>query len=527
LQATRIHVLRNQSLIGFCLLAIGIWLAWQIGGKIATNDLRPLAFLALGIAAFCISLVIIRNWRLGFYFFIVWLLFEDFVRKYLGNNMALFFGKDVLAALTYISLYIDVRRGKEKLFRPPFLLPLLIFIWLAAMQVFNTNSPHFLYGLLGMKVYFFYVPLMYVGYAIVRNDEDLRKILVLNVGLAGVICALGIAQAILGNSFLNPRVLAPELQELGDLDKVTPLTNMIFNLPTSVFVSTGRFAMYLVLSTILILGTVGFLLLYSKKSRTISYVVFGLVGGGVLLSGARSAVVYSAISTFVLIIGFIWGAPWRQREAHRLLKAIRRVSIGAALGLIGVFVLFPQEVAPRLNFYTETLSPDSQAYEGSFRAWDYPVENLELAFTDPNWVWGNGTGTASLGMQYVAKILGTRPPDTWVEEGYGALILEMGILAPVLWIIWSGFLVVSMWRVLLGLRQTRYFPIAFAAFWYAFFLLFPLTFFGLATYQNYVGNAYLWLLVGMFYRLPELLAHSQTKSILSARSATTRGGFAF
>jgi hypothetical protein len=516
---TRVHILRNQSLIGACLFVVGLWLAWQIGGKIATDDLLPIAFLALGVAAFIVALVILRNWRLGFYFFIIWLLFEDLIRKFLGNNLALFFGKDVLAFLTYISFYIDARRRKQSLFRPTFLIPLLLFIWLAAIQVFNVNSPHILYGLLGMKVYFFYIPLMYVGYSLISNDEDLRKFLVLNVGLAGIICALGIVQAIVGGSFLNPKVLAPELRGASDLDKVTPLTNQVFSLPTSVFVSPGRFGLYLILSAILIIGTVGFLLLYTKRSRKLAYLVFGLVASAILLSGTRGTVMYAGISALAITAGLLWGAPWRQREVHRLVKAIRRVFVGAALGLAAAVLFFPQSVSPRLDFYLETLSPNSSAYEGTARGWDYPIYNLELAFTDPNWIWGNGTGIASLGTQYVAKILGTHPPETWVEEGYGNLILEMGILAPFLWIYWTTFLIIGMWKLLRTLRQTRYFPIAFAIFWYAFLLLFILTFSGLSAYQNYVGNAYLWLLIGIFYRLPELWTQSRTLSVLSARQS--------
>lgn len=524
---TRVHGLRNQSLIGICFAALSVLLAWQVGGRIANDDWKPLAFFALGIVAFSISLVIIRNWRLGFYFFIVWLLSEDFARKFLGNNMALFFGKDILAFLTYISLYIDIRRRREKLFHAPFLIPLLLFFWLAAVQVFNTNSPSILYGFLGMKIYFFYVPLMYVGYSLIRNDEDLRKVLTLNAGLAGIISLLGIIQAIVGNSFLNPRVLAPELREMGDLDKITPLTNQVFNLPTSVFVSSGRFSFYLIVAAILIMGTVGFLLLYTKRSRAVAYLSFGLVGAAILFSGSRGAVIYTAASALVIVVGFLWGAPWRWREAHRLVKAIRRVVVGGALSLAAVLLLFPQAAAPRLDFYTETLSPDSTAYQGRFRGWDYPIYNLKLAFTNPNWVWGNGTGIASLGTQYVAKILGTSPPDTWVEEGYGVLILEMGIVAPFLWIFWTTALLISMWRLLLKLRQTRYFPLGFAIFWYALLLLVFLTFEGLATYQNYVGNAYLWLMVGIFYRLPDLLAHSQTQFVNSARRTAREGSLAF
>jgi hypothetical protein len=61
------------------------------------------------------------------------------------------------------------------------------------------------------------------------------------------------------------------------------------------------------------------------------------------------------------------------------------------------------------------------------------------------------------------------------------------------------------------LKQTALFPIGFAIFWYAFMCLGPFTFYGLNTYQNYLTCAYLWLIVGMLYRLPGLLADEQAR----------------
>ncbi|MGA9144126.1 MAG: hypothetical protein WB007_10255, partial [Candidatus Acidiferrales bacterium] len=325
----RIPAMRNQSLIGISLLMLGLWVAYEVGEKIAVGDLKTIAFVAFGFAGCVVAVTILRNWRTGFYFFFTWLLFEDLVRKYMGNNMALFFGKDVLALLTYISLFAAVRAGREKSFRPRFLLFLAIFVWLGLMQIFNPNSPHVLYGLLGFKVYFFYIPLIYVGYALVRSDEDLRKFLVANAILAGIIATLGIIQAVVGHSFLNPTNLAPELRELGELDKVSPLTNQILSLPTAVFVSSGRFANYLIVAAILMVGSSGYLLLYTRRSRSLVFVVTGLVGGAILFSGSRAAVVYGAASVLVLAVGFLWGAPWRWRQAHRLTRAIRRSFIGA------------------------------------------------------------------------------------------------------------------------------------------------------------------------------------------------------
>lgn len=523
----RIPVLRNQALIGICLFLVAIWAAYQTGGKIVEGDVQTLIFIALGFGACVVAVTILRNWRSGFYFFLSWLLFEDLFRKFMSNNLALFFGKDVLLALVYLSLFSAIRKHRELRFRPPFLFFLSLFFWLGIVQVFNQNSPHILYGLLGFKLYFYYMPLMWVGYALIRNDEDLRKFLVTNAALAGVIAVLGLIQSIVGNAFLNPAVLAPELHDLGDLEKVTPLSNQLFSLPSSVFVSAGRYSVYLVLAFILVMGSAGYLLLSTPRGRKLTFLVVGILGAATLFCGSRGAVLSVAASTIVLGAGFLWGAPWRHRQAHRVLKAVRRSFLVAAAALALVLLLFPQEAGSRIAYYAETLLPDSSAYQLGNRSWDYPIQNLKDAFDRPNWVLGNGIGTASLGIQYVAKLLHQAPPNLWVEEGFGVMIVEMGLIAPFLWILWSIALLYHAWKIVRRLRETRLFPIALAIFWYSFVLLIPFTFGSLSSYQNYICNAYFWLLVGILFRLPDILAESPAPVEASSRTQHLRGGFQF
>ena len=523
---TRIPAMRNQAFIGISLLLVALWAAYQAGGKIAAGDLQTLVFISLGFAACVVAVTILRNWRSGFYLFLGWLLFEDLARKFMSNNLTLFFGKDILLGLVYVSLFAAIRTKNERRFRPPFLFFLSLFIWLGALQIFNQNSPHILYGLLGFKVYFYYIPLIWVGYALIRSDEDLRKFLVTNASLTGVIALLGLIQAVVGNSFLNPTVLAPELQDLGDLNKVTPLSNQRFSLPSSVFVSAGRYSTFLIVGSILLMGAAGYLLLNTPYGRKLVYLVLGLLGAATFFCGNRGAVLCVAASAVVLTIGFLWGAPWRQRQAHRLVKAVRHSFILAAAALAIALLLFPKEAGSRFEFYTETLLPSGSAYQLGNRSWDYPIMNLEFAFDRPNWVMGNGIGTASLGMQYVTKLIHVVPSVIGVEEGFGTLIVEMGIVAPFLWILWSGALLYHAWKIVLRMRETRFFPIAFAITWYAFLLLFPLTFGSLNAYQNYVCNAYLWLLVGILFRLPDILAQSPGLET-STRGTNARGGFQF
>jgi hypothetical protein len=44
-------------------------------------------------------------------------------------------------------------------------------------------------------------------------------------------------------------------------------------------------------------------------------------------------------------------------------------------------------------------------------------------------------------------------------------------------------------------------------------LLVPLTFGGTSAYQNYIDNAFLWLLVGVLFRLPEIAATPEERAL--------------
>ena len=486
--------------------AFGLFLAWEMASWISGGSIQKMVYVFLGGLVCVIGGVIIQSWRSGFYMFLVWVIFEDLARKYMGNAMAIYFGKDALVILIYISLFLAIRRHKENVFRPQFLMPLVIMIWFAVIQAFNPYSPHPLYGALGLKVDFLYAGLMFVSYALLRTDEDIRKFLTVSMLLAATVSVLGIIQSVVGPQFLNPSTLAPEIRELAQLEKYSPISHEVLHLPSSVFVSSSRYASFMQLATMLGLGASGYMLLHNVKGRKIIWMCLGVVATGVVVSGARGALVLSATSAVVMSAAFIWGAPWRTGQVHRMLRAIRRSAliIGASIFLIAV--VYPAALGGKIAYYQETLTPGGEYFQVSDRMWDYPLYNLELAFMEPHWVTGVGTGTATLGGQYVAKYLDVKPLGLGVESGYGIIDIEFGVFGLALWLAWTGTLVFYCWRNVQKLRQTRMFPLGFMAFWYAAVLLFPQTFTTMNAFQDYVVNAYLWLLVGMLFRLPEILA---------------------
>jgi hypothetical protein len=440
---------------------------------------------------------------------LTWLLFEDFARKYLGNNMAIYFAKDVLAAVVYLSFFLAYRRKQVTSFRPPFLVPVLLFVWFGVMQVFNPASTHLMYGVMGVKIFFYYIPLLFVGYALLNSEAELRRFFFVNMILAVIIVSLGIAQAIIGHTFLNPQIMADDIRELSTLYRTSPLSGLTMYRPNSIFVSTGRFGNFLLVTWLLVFGFSGYLLLRHKRGRSLAFFVLALTVAGLALCSSRGVVLWSSGSALVGSVAFIWGAPWRQREVIRVLRSVQRTALGIALGLVILFATYPEALLSRVAFYTETLSPSSTASQLQDRSWDYPLRNFLGAFSYERWPYGYGIGTTSLGTQYVARFFHAKPPVMGVESGFGTLVIEMGIGGLLLWFVMSFAILLSAWRVVKQLRGSPWFPLAFVIFWYAGLLLFPLTFTGIQAYEDFVLNAYLWLLLGVLFRLPTLAVSAQ------------------
>ena len=494
-------------ILGFmALFAVSVYKA---ANYVIAGDMTSLAYVALLFIGSAFVVAMLNSWRKGLYFFLTWLLFEDFARKYLGNNMAIYFAKDVLALVVYLAFFLAYRRKQVTSFRPPFLLPVLLFVWFGVMQVFNPASTNLVYGILGLKLFFYYVPLLFVGYALHNSEQQLRQFFFVNMTLVIVIASLGIAQSVLGHTFLNPERPADEIRELSTNYRVSPISGLLSYRPTSVFVSTGRFSNFLLVSLLLIVGFLGYLLLRHKKGRNLTFFSLAIVSGAIVLGAARGVLLWSAGSVLVFALAFVWGAPWRQREVIRVLRTIQRAALGVALGLGLLFFVFPETLLSRVAFYQETLMPSSGPGALQQRTWNYPVMNFVGAFGYERWPYGYGIGTTSLGTQYVARFFGSKSPVTGVESGFGTLVIEMGIGGLLLWFIMSFAILFAAWRVVKKLRGSPWFPLAFVIFWYAGLLLLPMTFSGIQPYEDFVLNAYLWLLLGILFRLPTLAISAQ------------------
>jgi len=490
----------KAAVMGLIVLAV----IWELAAWIVAGSDRNLVMFGLSLVVVALVVHILNDWRSGVLLFLIWLLFEDLARKYLGNSMTVYFAKDFLVAIAYFSFYFAKRRREVEIFKAPFLVPLGIFFAIAFVEVFNAFSPNVIYGFLGLKLYFYYVPLMFLGFAMLNRPQDLDRLLKVSLIVGIVISGLGIVQSVLGVNFLTPEDTQTEIYELTHLVRYSPVTHQEVFAPSSVFVSAGRFSFYLILLWILAMGAQGYFLLSRKPGAKYGFWGIGVVTVAVMITGTRTPFVFVIGSAFVMTAAFLWGAPWRWGQGHRLVKALRRSFLIGGLGLFLMVDVYPTVIGGNWSFFTETLSLNGQGSELVSRSWDYPVRNIMLAVSEGNMLTGHGIGMSSLGMQYVSRLLNQELPAFYVESGYGALLVEMGIFGVILWFLWVSVLLWQGWKIVRQLRETVYFPLGFAIWWYAVVDLVLLMYFGIQFYQNFVNNAYLWLLTGVLYRLPKL-----------------------
>jgi len=153
--------------------------------------------------------------------------------------------------------------------------------------------------------------------------------------------------------------------------------------------------------------------------------------------------------------------------------------------------------------------PNSPTSELVHRTQTYPLQQLGFAFDHPRWPYGYGTGTSGLGRQYVVRIMHAEPMPIGVESGFGNLIVELGIMGPILWIVLGFSIARSTWKVTKDLKGTPWFPLAFVIFLFALVLFFPMTYTSLSAYQDFVINSNLWLFLGILFRVAQFPATVQ------------------
>lgn len=109
----------KRQISGLVMGLVVLGLIWEIAGWIISGRDQTLIMFGLSLVVVAIVVHILNDWRSGVLLFLIWLLFEDLARKYLGNSMTVYFAKDFLIGVAYLSFYAAKRKNQVEVFKIP------------------------------------------------------------------------------------------------------------------------------------------------------------------------------------------------------------------------------------------------------------------------------------------------------------------------------------------------------------------------------------------------------------------------
>jgi hypothetical protein len=411
---------------------------------------------------------ILVDWRRGVLALAVVLPFAGVPVFVTGSEYALV-GRDVAIGLPlYASLLVAAIVGLEHLrLRRSWFVPIVLsFATLVALNIFL--APSLLIGLVGAKVWLFYIPMMGVGYRYLRSTGDALWLLKLTALLAIVPATLGIVEWIVAS---HTGDLGPFSRLYGSLtDKVngqSVLTNEVrFTRIPSTFTSVSQYVSfcYVALTAALALALV------QRSARWLT--VAGLIGTAALTSGARGAFL---IAPLLILLGVLF-------SGFRVRRALVAIVVTAAI--VGGLIFH---------------GADPQAYRSELSAVAAVDGSHALGEFRHSWrsLYGDGTGShTNAALRYGNGDVG----DT-VENWYARAGTELGVVGLALAIALLACVGLAAWRSyrrLTGVAKEIGGPIM------ALVLLTALISFKGPILDVDPFNVYFWLFVGFLARLPSL-----------------------
>src|SRR5580692_5535947 len=86
----------KRQLQGLVMALVVLSVIWELSSWIIAGADQSLIMFGLSLVVCAMVVHILQDWRSGVLLFMLWLLFEDLARKYLGNSMVIFFAKDFM-----------------------------------------------------------------------------------------------------------------------------------------------------------------------------------------------------------------------------------------------------------------------------------------------------------------------------------------------------------------------------------------------------------------------------------------------
>jgi hypothetical protein len=451
----------------------------------------PPAALVGAVLPLALLPLLLRRWPVALGFFLVWLVVEDLVRKLAGNDIRVYFIKDLVFLVVVAGFLLSPEsRGawREATGRARISLYALL-AWAVVMGV-PSGLQDWRVPLIGLRLDFMYAPLVAAGFVIGRDSDRLRRWISGLAVLGSAAAAIGIVQAVVGPDFLAPSEPTPGLGLLVTV-RGLPESGPVYR-PSGTFVSSGRFASMAIVALVLSLAAI---IARRGRLRLRDLLAVSAAAGAVWVSGGRAGFLAGAA-----ILALAVAAP---RFAERRPSSTRALAVTASVvaALAAIALLAPALLSSRAVWYRETLDPRSARNEWAFRFSSYGGSTIHGIRTGG--LMGHGTGTQSLGLQYIYGGEERSPRGLYeVEGGYASVAMEWGMIGLGLWLVWSVIWARRQWQAVKEARGTRLAAGGLVLFGSTLFFLFFGFLGGLQGFQNFLANAYFWLLSGTVFALP-------------------------
>jgi hypothetical protein len=374
---------------------------------------RGRGFVLLAIVLVAIAAVAgIADWRRHTYGLLLYLPFSGVVIVALYPDTAPgVLAKDLLFVLPayagFLTEFLTKRRRITFDGIPTVLLALLAL--LVVVQALNPNLPNLLVGLIGIKVWLLYIPLLFLGYHLVSDEHDLFRLLAVMAVVAVVPAVVGLLQAAListGHADLAYRpygaaasAVSQNFAEFrysgGSLHRVAST----FSFATQYYLFTASMVAVTYALWRGFLGRAG--------RRRLGRLLWLLMLAAAFLSGSRGA--FLMVPLLVLLLVVLERGSVVPGLARALAPVLMLAGAGVVLGAAAVELV-------RHALATAAVEANSILVDGFRHA-------FSLTWT------GLGTGIDSSGSRY-ALASHARPAalsGSWNESWYVKSLLELGI----------------------------------------------------------------------------------------------------
>ena len=437
-----------------------------------------------------------KYYRKAFWAFLIYLPFSGTVTYWVGGGNIVFqLAKDALYVPALIALIQECKRKNLPVVVPKgirlslgilFGMSLMTLLFVNASQQFSGSAEGkpIAMGILGLKVFMGYIPLIFCGYYLIRNKQELLFFTRLHVVLVIICCALGFMQYMM---LVTGRCAGTDNLEGGDLFKATleakcfvggalvysPSQGMI-RLPGT-FVAPWQWAWFLIANAFFTFATA-----FSDPSPL--WRIGGLIGMAAVfvnavISGQRIAL--ALVPTVIVILLVLTG---------QVANLKRFIPIGVGLGLLlGIAAaMYPAVVQERIDSFTSRweASPPQGFIQEQFM-WALRVQEG---------FFGKGLGRGTNSARAYGK-------TALIETYYPKVLYEVGPLGTIAFLVFVTCLTVITFKIYRSLRDKSI--RSFGASFWVFILC--------ISYNTYYYPldvdpvaVYYWIFAGVTLTLPEI-----------------------